>query len=319
MRRRDFLLAVPPLVVASIGLPGCNQDSSLRIGTHAWPGYESLPLARHFGWLPKATQLVDGKGATDSLAALAADQIDGACLTLDELLLARDRGISLSAVLVLDESVGADVVLARPQIKRLEDLRHKRIGVEPGAVGSLVLIKLLDAAGFGPQEVTVVDLRPEKQIAAWREGTVDALISYAPTATVIQRDGGRLLFDSRNFPGTIFDVLAIRQDRLKVLGPLIEATIAAHFRALEHLRINREDALRRIAAWRGLSYEEMVMSYAGLHLPEPPANRRMLAPSGDILHAARNLLAIMRNNQLLKTGSDLENLIDSRFLPRTYL
>lgn len=319
MHRRDFLHAFPLLAVAGLGLASCVEDAPLRIGTHPWPGYESFYLARHFGWLPENTQLVDGGDLGESLQRLSQGQLDAACMTLDELLRARDSGLPLAAVLVLDESVGADVVLARPSIRQLEDLRGKRIGMEHGAVGSLILLKLLEAAGLAIEDVQPVDIPLAKQVFAWREGNVDAVITYAPVSNLIERDGGIRLFDSRSFPGTIFDVLAIRQDRLATLVPTVEATIAAHFRALEHLRINREDALRRIAAWRHLSYEETVMDFGGLYLPELAANRRMLAPGGDLSLAARNLLASMRGRQLQNTGDRIGDLIDNRFLPRSTL
>ncbi len=49
----------------------------------------------------------------------------------------------------------------------------------------------------------------------------------------------------------------------------LHALINGHLRALEHLRASREDALRRIAARRGLSFEETEATYRGLHLPAP--------------------------------------------------
>jgi NitT/TauT family transport system substrate-binding protein len=319
MRRRNFLHALPLLAVAGLDLAGCGESGPLRIGTHPWPGYESLYLARYFGWLPETTQLIDGSDLAASFRGLSSGQLDGACMTLDELLLARDGGLPVTAVLVLDESVGADVVLARPPVRKLEDLRGKRIGMERGAVGSLILLKLLDAAGLAADDVEPVDLPVAKQVFAWRDGSIDALITYAPISNLIERDGGIRLFDSRSFPGTIFDVLAIRQDRLNALGSQIEASISAHFRAIEHMRINREDALRRIAAWRRLSYEETVADFGGLYLPELTANRRMLAPGGDIALAARSLAALMQDGHLMNAGDTTGNLIDSRFLPRSPL
>ena len=94
--------------------------------------------------------------------------------------------------------------------------------------------------------------------------------------------------------------------------------LVGHFRALTHLRVNREDALRRIAAWRGLSFDEAERSYTGLNLPDAAGNRSYLDPTGarGILRAARELNALMLRAGRIKQADDLVGLIDPSFLPR---
>ncbi len=319
MQRRAFLLRLAALGAASVTAGGCASGAPLTVGIHPWPGYEPLYLARAFGWLPEGVSLREGQAAGDSVAALRAGAVDAAALTLDEVLVARASGVRLTLVLVFDSSVGADVVMARSPIQRPADIAGRRVAVEHGAVGEIVLSKLLDAAGLRDSDVTVLELPPDRQLEAWRAGEIDVAIGYEPSSSLLGREGARRIFDSRSFPGIIFDVLAVRHDRLSGQRSRIDALLAGHFRALNHLRVNREDALRRIAAWRGLSFEETERSFAGLSLPDVAGNRSHFDPSGKrgILKAARELNALMLRTGRLSVADDLVELIDPSFLPRS--
>lgn len=318
MLRRDFLLRLAALAASPAVAGACASDKPLTVGIHPWPGYEPLYLARAFGWLADGVQLREGHAAGASVAALQAGEIDAAALTLDEVLAVRASGVALTVVLVFDSSVGADMVMARPSIRTLADIAGRRIAVERGAVGEVVLQKLLEAAGLEEADVTVLDIAPDRQLDAWRAGEVDLAIGYEPTSSLLGREGARRLFDSRQFPGVIFDVLAVRSERLSSRRDAIEALLVGHFRALAHLRVNREDALRRIAAWRGLSFDEMERSFAGLNLPDAAGNLSFLDMTGarGILPAARALNVLMLRTGRLKVADELSGLIEPSFLPR---
>jgi NitT/TauT family transport system substrate-binding protein len=147
-------------------------------------------LARHEGWMPnKEIVFLETTSATDSLNALAEGKVDGAALTLDEVLRARNKGIPLTVILVFDVSAGADVVLARPHIKSIRDLAGKRIGVEQSAIGALMLQKVTEASGQGTLKADIISTTPDMHLADWNKGKLDAIITYEPVATQIQANG----------------------------------------------------------------------------------------------------------------------------------
>jgi len=92
--------------------------------------------------------------------------------------------------------------------------------------------------------------------------------------------------------------------------------VAGHFKALEHLRHHREDAMRRVGYWRNLSYEAVEKSYAGLNLPTTVANRQMLGADGSLLSSAHTLAEVMLTSGLLKHQPDLKGLTTIAYLPR---
>lgn len=317
-RRRHCLslIRAAALLGAAPWLSACLPERPLTVGIHPWIGYETLYLAHEFGWLPEGIRLREGKTASDSVAALKSGLVDAACLTLDETLRARGFGLPLAVALVFDVSVGADKVLARPELQRLADLAGRRLGFERNAVGALVLDRLLAEAGLSADALSLVDLPMDQQLAAWQAGRLDALITYEPTASLVRREGAHPLFDSRQMPESIFDVLAVRLDRTWMRGAALAALLANHFRALHHLRTHQGDALYRIAAHQGLTPEEARLVLSGVALPSLEANRSYLSAADTrIAHAARVLSALMVRNGLLDQEDALQDLIMPDWLP----
>ena len=176
LTRRRFLMLMGGLACVP-WFPGCTleEPQPVSIAAHVWPGYEPMFMARSEGWLnAKQVTLFETHSATESLQALAAGRVEGAALTLDEVLRARAKGIPLTVVMVFDVSAGADMLVARHGIKRLADLKGKRIGYEQGAVGSLMLSEALLAASLSKEDVKLVSLPVDKQYAAWQNGQIDA-------------------------------------------------------------------------------------------------------------------------------------------------
>lgn len=317
MDRRRFLgcLGLAAAAAAAPRLTACARARPLVVAVHPWVGYETLYLARDLRWLPDGVRLRDVRTLGDSLAALQAGQADAACMTLDEMLRARASGLPLSAALVFDVSAGADMVLARPGVRSPAGLARKRIGFDPRAVGALVFEMMLEASGLPASAFIQAELPPAVQLDAWRRNEVDAVITYEPMAGVFLREGARNVFDSRQMPDTIIDVLTVRRDRAGIM-PFVRALAACHFRALEYMRTYEQDVLYRISAREGLQPDEVRRMLAGVTLPSLAANRVYLH-GGDarLVRAARALSALMVRRGLLAREAGLDDLILPGVLP----
>ncbi len=298
-------------------MAGCRRNRDLVVGIHPWIGYETLYLARTFNWLPPSIRFHEGSSASELMVPLREGILDAACLTLDETLRARAEGIPLSVALVFDSSAGGDAVVARPEITSLQHLAGKRLGVEQSALGALMLAKVLEASGLQPGDLTLVDLPTDKQVEAWKRNEVDAVITFEPHVTLLLRTGARILFDSRQIPEVIFDVLAVRMDRVEDRGAALRALIAHHFRGLAHLQTNRQDAIYRIAARQGIQPGEVQRALSGVLIPSLLANRQYLAqPNSRFLQAARNITEILLKSGTLTKRDALEGLVNPAWLPR---
>lgn len=316
--RRQFIAALSAWPLAPwFSACGTRPIAPLSIAAHVWPGYEPMFLARREGWLDQGqVRLVETPSATDSLHELAAGKVDGAALTLDEVLRGRAGGVPLTVVLVFDVSAGADVLLARPGISKLADLKGRPIGVEQGALGALMFAKALQAGGLTADEVRLVSMTISEQPDAWRQGRVDAVVTYDPVSSQLLAEGAIRLFDSRRIPELIVDVLVVRSSVIDSHGEAIRHLLAGHFRAHDHLRRNPQDAAYRMAQRLNLAPDQVLASFKGLVLPDITNNYRLLAgATPTLLASARGLSAVMLKAGLLTREDTLANLLSADFLP----
>lgn len=315
LSRRQFIIASAALLASAPLLRGCARAPQLRLGIHHWIGYESLYLAMDLGLLPEQLVLHEGLVAGDSMQALQAGEVDAACLTLDEALRVIDAGVPLRVLLIFNLSAGADMLLVHPQWQS-ETLAGARLGVEKGALGALVLRHFLNHSGLTIDQLQLLDLPPDRQLAMWQAGAVDAMVSYHPTALHLQQEGGRILFDSRQMPETIFDVLAVREDRLALHSPRLRQLLEAHFAGLMHVKMHRQDALYRIAGRQQLTPVQVQQSLGDVVLPGLEANRRYLSGQNPALtRVVSELNDLMLAEGLLNSAVDPSRLFSAGWLP----
>jgi NitT/TauT family transport system substrate-binding protein len=263
---------------------------------------------------PQLVQFVDVSSATDTVKLLAAGEVDGGALTLDEVLRAHDQGLPLVAVLVFNISAGADVLLARPGIDDLASLNGMRVGVEIGAVGAVMLDRSLAAGGLSVDDVEVVPLRIDEQIPAWETGKVDAIISYEPNVSKLTALGAQRLFSSRKAPNLIVDVLVFRPEAL-IRTKAIQHLVDAHFHAQQHMLTNAVDAQYRLAPRLGVSSQQVSKVYAGLVLPNRDSNQRLLlGEDASLKKGVQQLMEILRSAELVDLEHVPGRLFDGQFV-----
>lgn len=298
---------------------GCTPPAPLRVATNVWTGYESLYLARSLGLYDGAAiRLVEMTAASEVTRALRNGRVEAAALTLDEVLSLRQSGLDVRVVLVMDVSNGADVLMARRGIARLQDLRGRRVGVENSAVGAITLDAALQAAGLRSPEISLVPLNVDEHLSAWRDGRVDALVTFDPVRSQVLQEGGQILFDSSRIPGRIVDVLVVRADAMPHHGAALRALLAGHFAALRHMARMPQDAAARMAPRLGVTAEQVLPQFSGITLPGLDENRRWLAgPAPRIDQASRQLQALMLDRQLLQRPVALTSLASSAYLPES--
>lgn len=301
---------------AALGMTGCREpQGALRVGSIPFPGYELMHLAQAQGRLDtRQVRLIEMRASTDTLQALIVGQLEGAALTLDEFIMARSDGLKLRIVAVLDESAGADVVVSRRPVARLADLAGRRIGVEAGAVGGLMLAALLEAAGLGPSDVQRVPVTLVSAERAFEQAQLDAVVTAEPYASRLEARGGVRIFDSRAIPGRIIDVLAVQAGAIQQQGASVQALVNAHFDGLRMLQADPTGTAQRMAQRLGIATPELASAFGGLKLPDRAENVRLLG-QGALLDSARALQALMVKQELLpNSGAVQADWIEPRFV-----
>lgn len=303
------VLIVPFLLMA------CSDRSErpLRIGTKNWLGYEPLFLARERGLLDEqVVHLVEYPSASEVIRALRNKAIDGAALTVDEVLLLAADDLAPRIVLVMDVSHGGDAILGRPGTNGLGELSGRRVGVESGAMGAYVLSRALEQHGMTSSDVTISSLDVHEHEAAFLNDEVDAVVTFEPVLSRLLDSGAVTLFDSSEIPGEIVDVLVVREDVVTQHGRSIERLLEGWFAALAYLQTDVESAADTIAGRLQLSSDQVKAALEKMRFPTLAENRLLLGgqPPG-LSQPTERLMQVMRSHRLLPQDVDTEVLFQA--------
>ena len=304
------------LLMAALAIGGCTKPPGpiLRVATNIWPGYETLYLARSLGYFDgMPIRLVEMPSSTQVSANLRDGTIEAGCLTLDEALTLLQDGVDLCVILVIDMSHGADVVMARPGINNLKALRGRRVGVENTAVGAVMLDAALEAGGLNAKAIQIVPMTVDEHVAAYRAGKIDAVVTFEPMRSELLKEGARVLFDSSRAPGRIIDVLVVRAKEIPAHTIALKGLLQGHFRAIEHLASQPQDAAARMSPRLGA---DPLAQFKGLRLIDLAENRTLLSGIPPRLKTAVDRLAkLMLRRGLLQQPVSVERLAEPAFLP----
>jgi len=306
MKRITLLLGVVFLLSA------CQSENQqlLRIGTNIWPGYEPLYLARQKHQLGKNIRLIEYPSASEVIRAFRNRSLEAASLTLDEVLSLRESNIPVKIVLVHDVSYGADVMVAKPGIHSVKDLRGKRVGVESGALGAFFLTRALELSGMSLKDINVVNLDANLHEDAFKEGRIDAAVTFEPVRTRLLNQGYEEIFNSRQLPNEILDVLVVHSDIYERYPKRIRKLLDSWFETVEFLKHHENEAAAMISKRLNLSPQEVINSYQGLVLLSREQNKQLLTGERPKLEASiKNIQRVLEQNHLLIKGGDTKDLI----------
>lgn len=233
------------------GLPA-SSPFVVAVGTRM--GSEALVFALSRGEPLPASQLrlVEMVGATALARALENEVVDAAILSLDEVLQMGDGGQPVRIALLLEQSRGADVLLAKEGITRIEDLRGRRIGVELRSVGHYLLHKALKSVEMDLGDVQLIPLTA-REVPNALEDQVDALVVSEPDLRHVNLVKAIRLFDSSELEQPIVRVLAVREAVWAQHIEVIQKICARFFEVQPQMTSSDEEFMAFIARRTGLT------------------------------------------------------------------
>src|SRR6266540_296222 len=181
-------------------------------------------------------------------AKLKSGEWDVLATTLDGF--ARQSDPSIGAITaVIDESAGADKLVAKPEIATINDLKGKKIAFSAGSVGEYFLYYALSLAGLGPQDVTLVpkDAVPDA-VKAYTDGEADAVSAWIPDVQAAEQAGAKTVIASDKLRA-ILDVLITSRPALTNKAEAVQAFHDAWFEALKSMVDTPDQAEQALIQW----------------------------------------------------------------------
>lgn len=293
-------------------LYGCEKQPPVNVALHDWPSYQ-FPLIAQQDEPSRFNDfnVIKTKNATETIELLKQESVMAAYLTLDEVLLARDKGIPLSILLVANISAGADVVIANRPIKDAKDIIGKTIAYEASALGNFMLQAFLEKYQVKKHDMILLDSPYDKHQHLFNKSAVDFIVTYYPTAQKIINGGGINVFSSAEMPNTIIDVLAVNEQTIKTQKDSICNLVTAHFYGVESFYKNPADIEFRLASLIKVSHPTLVESISKVTIPNFAVNKKMMTLNNETMASAKHIHKLMQQEQMISANSSLNGLINN--------
>lgn len=262
------------ILISILSLSFYAQASAepLKVGYSDWPGWVAWEVAIEKDWFAEAGVEVEFEwfDYVASMDAFAAGQLDAVLMTNGDTLVTGSTGALGVMVIIGDYSNGNDMVVAAPGISSVADLKGKKVGVEIGFVGHLLLLNALESSGLSESDVELVNVPTNETPQVLASGDVDAIVAWQPNSgqALSLVPGSTAIYTSANEPGLIYDVLAVAPQSLASNRDEWSTVVDVWYRVVDYILDpeTKADALSIMAARVGLSAEEYAPLLAGTKL-----------------------------------------------------
>ena len=226
----------------------------LKIAYSDWPGWLTLDVAKEKGLFKEAGVEVElvWMEYLPSMEALAAGKVDAVTMTNGDAMVTGATGKPSTCILLTDYSNGNDMVVAKPGIESIKDLKGKRVGLELNLVEHLLFLKALEVNGMTENDVTLVNVPTNDTPQALSTGGVDAIAAWYPVSgqALKQVAGSKAIFTSADAKGLIYDGLYVSRESLASRRDDWKKVVTAMLKSLAYVQdpATADEALKIMAA-----------------------------------------------------------------------
>ena len=249
--------------------PSQAQDKPLK--KIRW-GVTSLSASQWIPWIAKDariyekhgldTELILLRGSGQSAQAIIGNSILGAPCTLTTVMSANLSGADLVTVAHTVAGVQSKL-LVRPEIKKPEDLRGKRIAVSGfGSLGDFLERYILKKYGLDPaKDVILLSIgnQPDR-IQALVNGVVDGADLSHPADTQAERKGFKILWDAKQEVAYPSMSVVTRRKSVAEDRDTVMRMVKAHVEAIHYLKANKEASMKILGRYLKTNDRELLES-----------------------------------------------------------
>lgn len=252
-------------------VPPTAAGPVLRVAYSDWPGWVAWDIAIQKGWFKEAGVAVDFVWFeyVPSMDAFAAGKVDAVTVTNGDALVTGSSGAASKCIVANDYSNGNDMIVAKPGIKSMAELKGKKIGVEIGFVSHLLLLKALESAKLEEKDVTLVNVPTDQTPQTLKSGGADAIAAWQPNSGQALKEvaGSTAIFTSKDTPGLIYDFLCVNPKSLAERRADWKKVVEVWFRVADYLADpkNVDEAAKIMGARVSLAPEEYKKLMSGTH------------------------------------------------------
>lgn len=168
----------------------------------------------------------------------------------------------------IDVSIGADGVVAAPDINSVEDLIGKVFAGEINHPGTVMTQFALNEAGLSIDDVEIRLINTDDSSAVFEDPEVSAVATWEPMMSSIvdntAKTGSKILLSSANFEGLITDVIIVQSEDLAADPEKYQAFLRGIYRAIDLYESDPDTFLEMAAPEYDVTPEEMAADLSGV-------------------------------------------------------
>jgi NitT/TauT family transport system substrate-binding protein len=294
----------------------------LKIAYSDWPGWVAWEIAIQKGWIKQAG--VDAEFLWfeygPSMEAFTAGKVDAVMVTNGDSLVTGANGAKNVIIMLTDYSHGNDMIIARPGIKSIKDLKGKKIGLEVGVVEHLMLLNALQKNGMTEADLTIVNTPTGQTPQVLASGQVDAIAAWQPNAGQALKAlaGSTAIYTSANEPGLIYDTIAVSPQSLAQRRAEWTKLVSVWDRIVAYIQnpATKADALKIMAARSGTTPAEYSAFLGGTRFLTLAESAKIIAMKSKSFGSLAGSSAVANDfnvkNSVYKVTQDVTTYFDAK-------
>jgi len=206
-------------------------------------------------------------------ANFSAGKYDGITASLGSFIILSATNPDIQSVLVMDESTGADVVVAQSQIKTVADLKGKKMGANLGGFSEVFVTEMLKSSNLTSDDVNLVKLEALEIPQFLKNNAIQAGHTWEPHLSKAIKSGGKIIFTSKQTPGLILDLIIFRGDTIRDRPEDIRAFVQGWLQASAYWKANVQEGNAIIS--KALKIPINTLSLEGVNLTDLSENQKL--------------------------------------------
>jgi NitT/TauT family transport system substrate-binding protein len=307
--------------VSEGSIPSKPETGLIKMGIEPWIGYGPWYIAEQKGFFKKQgldVEIINFSTDADREAAFVGGKTDVSNVPTQTALLFGQQQIPARAVLLEDESLEADAVLAKAPVTSIKDLKGQKVAYEEGTTSDILLNYALEQNGMSIDDIQKVPLPASNAGNAAMAGQVGAAVTYQPyIAAVLNKDPEfKEIYAAKEDPGLISDVLMASNEMIEDKPGQLAALVRAWGEAIEFYDQNEKEGQEIITKADGAEPGSLASSFGGVKLYNLAENKKLL-PGEFITKTAVDVSKAATHAGILEEEVDPSSVVEPAFVEAT--
>ncbi|MCA1793413.1 MAG: aliphatic sulfonate ABC transporter substrate-binding protein [Desulfobacteraceae bacterium] len=207
-----------------------------------------------------------------------------------------------------DSYATVEGIIARENIKTIQDLKGKRIAAPFASSAHVLVLDILEQNGLDPEkDLTLLNLKVNEMPAAMHSGEIDACAAWTPHFNkLLKMPGHHLLVDDTEFslykkyklgPGP--DLLVVRKEFAQKYPKTSKAFVKGYFEAVDMLINEPEECAKVLMKLTNLSMEDQMEVLKDITWITGEEQRALMVDPGDFVAGMQQLAQfLVKHNQI---------------------